>query len=35
MLFGRDVRAVEDPWGEERRAMAAARASADRQTVRP
>ena len=27
MLFGRDVRAVEDPWGDERRAMAAARDS--------
>jgi para-nitrobenzyl esterase len=26
MVFGRDVRAVEDPWGDERRAMAAARA---------
>ena len=25
MLFGRDVRAVDDPWGDERRAMAAAR----------
>jgi para-nitrobenzyl esterase len=27
MVFGRDVRAVDDPWGEERRAMAAARAA--------
>jgi para-nitrobenzyl esterase len=27
MVFGRDVRAVDDPWGEERRAMAAARDS--------
>ena len=25
MLFGRDVRAIEDPWGHERRAMGAAR----------
>jgi hypothetical protein len=30
MLFGRDVRAVEDPWGDERRAMAAARKSGTR-----
>jgi para-nitrobenzyl esterase len=28
MVFGREVRAVDDPWGEERRAMAAARAAA-------
>ncbi len=27
MVFGRDVRAVDDPWGDERRAMAAARGS--------
>ena len=30
MLFGRDLRAVEDPWGDERRAMAAAKDSATR-----
>ncbi|HWN37952.1 MAG TPA: carboxylesterase family protein [Gammaproteobacteria bacterium] len=28
MVFGREVRAVDDPWGAERRAMAAARAAA-------
>ena len=28
MVFGRDVHAVDDPWGEERRAMAAARTAA-------
>jgi para-nitrobenzyl esterase len=28
MIFGREVRAADDPWGEERRAMAAARAAA-------
>lgn len=28
MVFGREVRAVDDPWGEERRAMAAARTAA-------
>jgi para-nitrobenzyl esterase len=30
MLFGRDVRAVDDPWGDERRALAAARDAAAR-----
>jgi hypothetical protein len=25
MMFGREVRAVDDPYGDERRAMAAAR----------
>ena len=30
MLFGRDVRAIEDPWGHERRAMGAARDSGTR-----
>jgi para-nitrobenzyl esterase len=25
MLFGREVRALDDPWGDERRVMAAAR----------
>jgi para-nitrobenzyl esterase len=29
MVFGSDVRAVDDPWGDERRAMAAARAAAE------
>ena len=28
MVFGREIRAVDDPWGEERRAMAAARTAA-------
>jgi para-nitrobenzyl esterase len=28
MVFGREVRAVDDPWGDERRAMAAARTAA-------
>jgi hypothetical protein len=27
MVFGREVRAIDDPWGDERRAMAAARAA--------
>jgi para-nitrobenzyl esterase len=30
MVFGREVRAVDDPWGAERRAVAAAKASATR-----